>query len=575
MIKARIKSHCDNCNLGPYGKAVQEFSWDELAAELTRDPQGRVNIVRDAVDRWAQDESGRDRTALIVERAGEIHRYSFLDLMELSCQWANLLVELGYQKGDRLFIFLAPCAQTFLAMLACARLGVIFCNLHTSLSYEGLEANLQNGRPRGVLTHPDLSELLPAEALEEVEHVLLIEPPAGSLEAKQVLVAELLKHQPKRFDTLWLDPGDPLYIIYTSGSTGPPKGVVHAHGDMLGHLATARYVLDLNPGDVLWTDGHPGWVTGTVYASFAPWLCGAASVVQGDPFSASNWYRTLERHRVQVWYTSPMIIRRLMEAGEDLPGRYDFSRLTHIASVGEPLTPELFFWVRNNLKLPPHDTWWMSETGMITIANYPGMDIKLSSIGRPFPGVEAAVVDEAGRRLPLLTMGELAVRPGWPAMMTGLWNDPRRYQEYFHPQGWFLTGDMAVQDEEGYFFLQGRNDDLIKTGDKFIGPFEVESVLARHPAVREAAVISKGGEDGTILKAFIAVARGFLPSSRLKHEIRAYVRANLSPEIPFKEVEFLDELPKTSSGKLLRRALRALELGLPSGDTKRLQEEGD
>ena len=234
-----------------------------------------------------------------------------------------------------------------------------------------------------------------------------------------------------------------------------PKGIVHTHRDMTGHVMTAKYVLDINRDTIVWTDGDPAWVTGAVYSTFAPWLRGSTSVVQGDPFSASTWYRTLERHKVAVWYTTPRTIRRLMEAGEDLPSRYDFSHLRHVSTVGETLPPDLFYWARKNLKLSLHDTWWMTETGMICLANFPSMVIKPGSMGKPAPGVEAAVVDENGEPLPLLTIGELALKPGWPAMMTDIWRDRDRYQDYFRLEGWFLTGDMVIQDEEGYFYHQG------------------------------------------------------------------------------------------------------------------------
>jgi acetyl-CoA synthetase len=340
---------------------------------------------------------------------------------------------------------------------------------------------------------------------------------------------------------------------------------------MVGYLSTGRWVLDLTEQSVLWTDGDPAWVTGTAYGAFSPWLCGATSVIQGDPFSASSWYRTMERHKVAVWYTTPMTVRRLMEAGADLPGRYDFSNLRHIATVGETLVPELFYWVRENLKHSPHDTWWMTETGMICIANYPSQVIKPGSMGKPVPGVEAAVLDPKGEPLPILTLGELALKAGWPSMMRAIWKDDDRFNAYFR-NGWFSTGDMVIKDEDGYYYHEGRNDDLIKTGQSFIGPYEIEQVLCMHPAVAEAGVISKNlDRTKVICKAFVKVAKGYTASTRLNLEIRAFVKTNLHSEIPLGEIEFVAELPRTLSGKLLRRVLRARELGLPSGDPTKLQ----
>ena len=262
-----------------------------------------------------------------------------------------------------------------------------------------------------------------------------------------------------------------------------------------------------------------------------------------------------------------------MEAGEDLPTRYDHSYLRHIATVGMTLAPEVFYWVRKHLKHSPHDTWWMSESGMICLANFPSMDVKPGSIGKPVPGIQAAVIDEKGESLPLMTMGELVLKPPWPAMMIGIWQDDSRYRNYFRPKGWFRTGDMAIMDEEGYFYHQGRMDDLIKVGEQLIGPYEIEQILCQHPAVYEAAVISKSPKPAEpFLKAFITLHKGFTPSNRLNQEIKAFVKANLSPETPLRDVEFLEELPKTSAGKLLRRVLRAKELGLPGGDTASMQD---
>ena len=567
MIKARIKAEDSGANLGSYARVYRDFSWAGEEKDFTWHGTGKLNIVCEAIDRWAglPEKSGQD--ALIFENGEGVRTFSYLDLKELSSQWANMLEQQGFKKGDRLFIFLPPCPEIYLCMLACGRLGVIFSPLYSTLGFDELEVRIRNATPKGILTHPDLGSALPVEAMGSVERVLYTEGDLPGLSRGEVLVPDLLDRMEKEFEPKWLTGDDPMYLIYTSGSTGPPKGVVHSHRDMVGHLVTSRLVLDVREETILWTDGDPAWVTGTVYSTFGPWLCGATSVVQGGPFSASTWYLTLERHGVSVWYTSPMTIEKLMEAGEDLPTRYDFSHLRHIATVGKALVPQVFYWTKKNLGHSPHDTWWMSECGMISLANFPSMDIKPGSMGRPVPGIEAAILDENGAPLPLLTMGELALKVPWPSLMSGIWRDPGRYETYFRHKGWFLTGDMALMDEEGYYYHQGRMDDLIKVGDKLIGPFEIEQVLCQHPAVLESAVISKRSRPAdTYLKAFITVNRGYTPSKRLNQEIRAFVRANISPDIPLNEVDFLDELPKTGAGKLLRRVLRARELGLPGGD---------
>lgn len=555
-----------------YYETYKSFSWSDVEKQLTVREDSYVNIAYDAVDSWADNPATADKLALVFEKTGTVTRFTFSDLKQNSSRIANLLTKYGFKVGDRLFVHLPPCPQLYFTMIACARIGVVFSNLYTTLNFEELLWRFQNAEPRGVITHPDLVDNLPPEPMKSVKCTLLTEGPAPGLFSSEVVLDSALEYMPAELPVRWLPKESPLFLLYTSGSTGPPKGVVHAHQDMSGHFITGRWVLDLTDESILWTDGSPAWVTGTVYGAFAPWLCGSATLVQGDPFSASNWYRTLETHKVSVWYTTPMTIRRLMEAGTDLPGRYDFSHLRHIATVGEALTPELFYWVRENLKHSPHDTWWMTETGMICIANYPSQVVKPGSMGKPVPGVEAAVLDPKGEPLPILSLGELALKPGWPSMMRAIWRDDERFSAYFR-NGWFTTGDMVIKDEDGYYYHEGRNDDLMKAGQNFIGPYEIEQVLCMHPAVAEAGVISKPVDKGKVVcKAFIKVARGYTPSARLNHEMKAFVKTNLSSEIPLGEIEFVAELPRTLSGKLLRRVLRARELGLPSGDPTKLHD---
>ena len=573
MIKARIAAESSAANIDVYDETYQSFSWDDVEKTFTWHKTGKLNIAYEAVDRWAEHPQIRDKQALVFEKGHSVTDFSYLQLKEYSCQWAGLLKEYGFATGDRLLIFLPACTEIYLVMLACSRIGVIFCPVFSSLGYNELTKLIEDAKPRGIVTHPDIAERLPAEAMDFVRYPIFTEGPLPGLFANETLAANSLAQMPKTLEPIWLAADTPLYLIYSSGSTGPPKGIVHAHGDMIGHLITARYVLDLQDNSILWTDGDPAWVTGTIYSTFAPWLSGATSIVQGDPFSASTWYHTLERQKVTVWYTTPMTIMKLMQAGEDLPSRYDFSNLGHILTVGSTLLPELLFWAKKCLKYSLHDTWWMSETGMICIANYPTMDIKAGSMGKPVPGIEAAVLDEKGEPLPFMSLGELALKVPWPTMLSGIWEDEERYQEYLLYAGWFKTGDLAIRDEDGYYYHQGRTDDLIKIGEKFIGPYEIEQILDQHPAVLETAVIAKSTQSNDPhLKAFITLADGFTPSNRLNNEIKAFVKGNLTADTPLKEVTFLDELPKTRSGKLLRRALRARELGLPAGNTAELKE---
>ncbi|MEW5724712.1 MAG: AMP-binding protein [Thermodesulfobacteriota bacterium] len=571
-MKARIEAQNPEANLRDYHQAYRTFTWAEEEKHFSL-ADGKGNIAYEAVDRWTLDPDKRDRPALIFEKSDQVRTFSFQDLKEKSGRLASLFLRQGLGPGDLLFIFLPPSPEIYIAMLACARLGIIFCPLYSNLNFNELEVRLLNAEPQAVLTHPDLAENLPFEPVSGLKHVFLTEGPVNHRFAQAVTLAGLVEKMDQECPPVRLPLEAPLFLIFTSGAAGPPNGVVHSHRAMLGYRATAWDVLDLGEGLTLWTDGHPAWITGTVYGAFAPWLRGAATVIQADPFSASTWYRTLERHQVSVWYTTPQRIKRLVEAGQDLPGRYDLSRLKHIATVGRSLAPDYFFWVRKNLGKTPHETWWMTETGMICLANYPSQPTKPGSMGRPVCGVEVGILDEQGDPLPILTIGELALKAGWPAMMTGIWRNERKYKNYFRFPGWFLTGDLAVRDEDGYFFHHGRNDDLLKIGDQFIGPFEVEQVLCRHPAVSEAAVISKkASTKAPFLKAFITLHQGYHPSARLNQEVREFVRANMSPEVPLLEVAFLDELPKTRTGRILRRVLRAQELGLPTHDPAGLKE---
>jgi len=580
MIKARIPAQNKSANLRAYEEIYPAFQWRDIEKEFSwygpDQTKARMNIIAESIDKWAADPERCAHDALIFSKGGHTQTYSFQQLKIKSCQWANLLKKYGFNAGDRLIILLPPCPEIFFAMSACARMGVIFCPIFSSAGFYELEFRLESTTPRGILTLPDLVEKISFEYADRMEHIFLIHGPAPGLFSNERVIAGQPEDMPAEFNPEML-PGDaPLYLIYTSGSTRPPKGVIHAHREMTGMLASARWVLDLTPNTVLWTDADPAWVTGTVYGAFAPWLCGVTSFIQGDHFTAANWYWTLEKFNISVWYTTPKIIRDLMEAGDNLPSRYDLSSLRHIVTVGAPLVPDLLYWVGKHLKCYPHDTWWMTETGIICIANLPSEDIKPGSIGKPLPGIKAAILDVNGAPLPPLSLGELALKSPWPGLAVGLWQDNDRFERYFTEDKWFLTGDIALEDEEGYFYHQGRNDDLIKTGgDKVIGPFEIEQVLCIHPAVAEAAVISKGSEPGkgiSYLKAFIVLKKGHIQSTRLNYEIKAFLKGNLAPDIAIREIVFLDQLPKTRSGKLLRRVLRARELGIPGGESLNMQE---
>jgi acetyl-CoA synthetase len=372
------------------------------------------------------------------------------------------------------------------------------------------------------------------------------------------------------------DPEDMALLHFTSGTTGLPKGAIHVHQAVLTHFATGRYVLDLHPGDIYWCTADPGWVTGTSYGIIAPLLHGVTNIVDEADFDAERWYRILQEQRVNVWYTAPTAIRRLMRLPGEPRTQYDLSALRLILSVGEPLNPEAVVWGERALGLPIHDNWWQTETGGIMVANYAACDIRPGSMGRPLPGIEAAIVRRGESGIEVVTTpdteGELALKTGWPSMFRGYLHDDARYAKCF-ADGWYLSGDLAKRDADGYFWFVGRADDIIKTSGHMVGPFEVESALMEHPAVAEAGVIGKPDPlIGELVKAFISLKVGHEPSDALKLEILGFARKRLGSAVAPKEIAFTDNLPKTRSGKIMRRLLKARELGLPEGDTSTLEK---
>ncbi|WP_370621817.1 acetate--CoA ligase [Bacillus sp. JCM 19034] len=375
------------------------------------------------------------------------------------------------------------------------------------------------------------------------------------------------------FNIEWVDREDGLILHYTSGSTGKPKGVLHVHNAMLQHYQTAKWVLDLTDDDVYWCTADPGWVTGTSYGIFGPWLAGVTNVIRGGRFSPQDWYETLERYQVTVWYSAPTAFRMLMSAGEQVVKKYNLSSLRHILSVGEPLNPEVIKWGKKVFDLRIHDTWWMTETGAQMICNYPSMEIRPGSMGKPIPGVEAAIIDDQGNVLPPNRMGNLALKTGWPSMMRAIWNNEPKYDSYFRIDGWYISGDSAYMDEDGYFWFQGRIDDVIMTAGERVGPFEVESKLVEHPAVAEAGVIGKPDPvRGEIIKAFVALRDGYEVTKELEEDIRTFVKTGLAAHAAPREIEFRAKLPKTRSGKIMRRVLKAWELDLPTGDLSTMED---
>jgi acetyl-CoA synthetase len=416
------------------------------------------------------------------------------------------------------------------------------------------------------------------EQLPGLRHVLLVAGDGASCDgiADTLDLNRLMADASDQFDTVPTRADDMALLHFTSGTTGAPKGAVHVHDAALTHWATGRYALDLHADDVYWCTADPGWVTGTSYGILAPLLHGVTSVVDEAEFDADRWYRILQEQQVAVWYTAPTAIRMLMKAGPEVARQYAFPRLRFIASVGEPLNPEAVWWGKEVLGLPIHDNWWQTETGGIMIANTPAFDIKPGSMGRPLPGIDACIVrkDEQGHVSVVTepdTEGELALKRGWPSMFRGYLNNEERYRKC-DAGDLYLTGDLARRDRDGYFWFIGRADDVIKSAGHLIGPFEVENALMEHPAVAEAGVIGKPDDTvGELVKAFVSLKSGFEPDESLRMALLGHARKRLGAAVAPKEIAFLPSLPRTRSGKIMRRLLRARELGLPEGDISTLE----
>jgi len=562
----------DRYHLQDYEASYRAFRWQDAYPEFDWLKTGKVNMAHEAIDRHVT-RGRRNKLALIYTDREYTARFTFEDLSLESNRFANVLRKLGVKKGDRVFVFMPRRPELYIAILGILKVGAIPSPLFEAFMEEAVRDRMANAEAVALLTLPSMLDRVPQWELPSLQHVILVGAGSNGLPEGQYSYEALMEAAEDKTEIEWLTLDDPLIIHYTSGSTGKPKGVLHVQRAMLGHLMTGRWVLDLREDDVYWCTADPGWVTGTSYGIFAPWLNGATNLIRGGRFNAEEWYHTIERFRVNVWYSAPTAFRMLMAAGDGVASRHNLSSLRHVLSVGEPLNPEVVWWGWKIYGRRIHDNWWMTETGHILISNYPSMTIRPGSMGRPVPGVEASIVDDDGKELPSNTLGNLVVRPGWPGMMQTIWGQPERYQGYFRIPGWYVTGDSAYRDPDGYFWFQGRVDDLIITAGENVGPFEVESCLVEHPAVAEAGVIGKpDAVRGQIIKAFVALREGYKPSEELKHEIQLYVRQKLAAHAAPREIEFRVKLPKTRSGKIMRRVLKAWELGLPTGDLSTLED---
>ncbi|WP_027409630.1 acetate--CoA ligase [Anoxybacteroides tepidamans] len=558
-------------NLKNYEETYRNFDWSEAEKAFSWAETGRVNMAYEAIDRHVET-FRKNKIALYYRDASREEKYTFKEMKEWSNKAANVLKQVAdVEKGDRVFVFMPRSPELYFAILGAIKAGAIVGPLFEAFMEGAVRDRLEDSEAKVIVTTPELLPRVPIGELPALKHVLLVGENVVE-EGPYIDFKKRMNEASKHFDIEWVDRQDGLILHYTSGSTGKPKGVLHVHNAMIQHYQTAKWVLDLKEDDVYWCTADPGWVTGTSYGIFGPWLCGASNVVVGGRFSPEAWYKTIEDYGVTVWYSAPTAFRMLMGAGDEIVKKFDLSSLRHILSVGEPLNPEVVRWGMKVFHRRIHDTWWMTETGAQLICNYPSLEIKPGSMGKPIPGVKAAIIDDQGNELPPYRMGNLAIRKGWPSMMKTIWNNPQKYESYFIGD-WYVSGDSAYMDEDGYFWFQGRIDDVIMTSGERVGPFEVESKLVEHPAIAEAGVIGKPDPvRGEIIKAFISLRDGYEPSEELIEDIRMFVKKGLAAHAAPREIEFRDKLPKTRSGKIMRRVLKAWELNLPTGDLSTMED---
>ena len=579
-------------NLDDYDATRASFAWSQIPDLCTGMEAGGCNIAYAAVDRHAAGpQAARTALRFIADTPGSetlvTNDVSYAELGRLTRRFTNVLRGLGIGKGDKVFVIMGRVPELYISMLGALRNGSVVSPLFSAFGPEPIETRVNIGAADVLVTTAAIYKRKIAkirDQLPTVRHVLITgDETIPGTHNLHTLMDQASEDAP--IEHTGAD--DPSLLHFTSGTTGTPKGAQHVHGAVAMHYITGRFALDLHPDDIYWCTADPGWVTGTAYGIISPLLHGVTSIIDEAEFDAERWYRILQDQAVTVWYTAPTAVRMLIKAGPKLAAKYRFPHLRFVASVGEPLNAEAVWWGKRVLGLPIHDNWWQTETGGIMVANTPAFDIKPGSMGRPLPGVDVVIVDHDDTEgttgaVTIITEpdveGELALRVGWPSMFRGYLNQDERYRKCFRadPGGdLYLSGDLVKRDADGYLWFVGRADDVIKASGHLIGPFEVENVLTDHPAVAEAAVIGKPDPTyGAIVKAFVTLKTGYTADDDLRRELMGQARKRLGAAVAPKEIDFVDSLPHTRSGKIMRRLLKARELGLPEGDTSTVETTG-
>lgn len=567
-------------NIGSYEERVNDFTWEISEKELEYKEGDVINIGEYCTDRICKMGKG-DKLALIWQghSADDVKKYTFDQMRVLTNTIAKFITDLGVKNGERVCLFMDKIPELYLGFLGILKTGAIAQPLFSAFGGESLFTRLEDAETKAIITqkkHIGKVRKILAD-LPKLEHIIVVDDDGRKPLREKETAFHMEQADPvEQFDIFPTKAETPSVLHYTSGTTGKPKGAQHVHYSLISQYITAKYVLDLTGDDIYWCTADPGWVTGTSYGIIGPWANGVTQCVLDAGFKAESWYKFIEDQKITIWYSAPTAIRALMKEGKEAVRKHDLSTLRHMCSVGEPLNAEAVIWSTDAFDgLTFHDTFWQTETGSMMVCNYPGMKIKPGSMGKPFPGITAAVVDLKTHE-PITkpgTVGLIAAKPGWPAMFRSYWNNKKTYDSKF-VNGWYICGDRASVDEDGYFWFVGRDDDVINTGGHLVGPFEIESALLEHESVAESAVVGKPDPvNMEVVKAFITLKPGFEGSPELELKIMNFIRKKLSPLAMPQEIEFVASLPKTRSGKIMRRMLRAKEWGEEIGDTSTLEDD--
>ncbi|MFO7594962.1 MAG: acetate--CoA ligase [Desulfocurvibacter africanus] len=562
-------------------------------------PGGQCNIVHNALDRHIRTVN-RNKLALIWEgEPGDSRKFTYFELYRAVNRFAGALRSLGVRKGDRVAVFMPLLPETLIAMLATAKIGAVHVCVFGGFSAKALSERICDSQARVVVTADGfyrngkvinqkaiVDEALNSACSDCVDTVVVVHRAGVDVDmvsARDIWYEDLVRSEAPETRTEVMEATDPLFLLHTSGTSGRAKGIVHTHGGyMVGVARTMNWIFDIKPTDIFWCTADAGWITGHSYVVYAPLLCGTTTLMyEGHPLypQADRLWSIVARYGVTALYTTPTLIRMLMRYGSQFPRQHDISSLRMLGSVGEPLNPEAWVWFHRHIgrgECPLMDTWWQTETGMCMLSPLPVSVLKPGSVNKPLPGVEAEVVDRQGQPVPPGKGGFLVLTKPWPGMLQTLWNDPKGYAQAYWDKipGVYVTGDVARKDEDGYFWIQGRADEVINIAGHNIGTAEIESALCVHKAVAEAAVVGVPDKiKGEVAKAFVVLSEGCELCEDLVRELKAMVRRELGPVVVLKSVAFVESLPRTKAGKILRRVLRAQELGVDPGDLSVLDEE--